>query len=85
MEKPWQDVEKVRQLCSRGPSRLDVPNRVTAPRRVSSLAAAALGSLFDHPAGCCDAVPDLIECWVATVPQGFFKNLLALHWVSVVD
>jgi len=28
MEKPWQDVEKVRQLCSRGPSRLDVLNRV---------------------------------------------------------
>ncbi|MCH7570471.1 MAG: hypothetical protein IH919_07890, partial [Deltaproteobacteria bacterium] len=42
----------------------------------SSLAAAALDGLFDHPAGCSDAVPDLLECCVAPVPKGFFNNLL---------
>jgi hypothetical protein len=44
-----QDVEKVRQLCSRGAWRLNVPKKV---RLASSLAAAALDGLFDHPAGC---------------------------------
>ncbi len=43
-----------------------------------SLAAAALDGLFDHPAGCSDAVPDLLECCVAPVPKGFFNNLLVL-------
>ncbi|MCH8040664.1 MAG: hypothetical protein IH977_10030 [Nitrospinae bacterium] len=42
----------------------------------SSLAAAALDGLFDHPASCSDAVPDLLECCVAPVPKGFFNNLL---------
>jgi len=42
----------------------------------SSLAAAALDGLFDHPAGCSGAVPDLLECCVAPVPKGFFNNLL---------
>ncbi len=42
----------------------------------SSLAAATLDGLFDHPAGCSDAVPDLLECCVAPVPKGFFNNLL---------
>jgi len=42
----------------------------------SSLAVAALDSLFDHPAGCSDAVPVPPECGVAPVPKGFFNNLL---------
>jgi len=42
----------------------------------SSLAGAALDGLFDHPAGCSDAVPDLLQCCVATVPKWFFNNLL---------
>ncbi len=42
----------------------------------SSLAVAALDGLFDHPAGCSDAVPDLLECGVVPVPKGFFNNLL---------
>jgi len=42
----------------------------------SSLAAAALDGLFDHPAGCSDAVPDLLECRVVKVPKWFFNNLL---------
>ncbi|MEC4671275.1 MAG: hypothetical protein VST66_05270 [Nitrospirota bacterium] len=42
----------------------------------SSLAAAALDGLFDHPAGCSYAVPDPLECCVAPVPKGFFNNLL---------
>ncbi len=48
----------------------------------SSLAAAALDGLFDHPAGCSDAVPDLLEFCVAPVPKGFFNNLLVdpLDW-----
>jgi len=44
----YQDAEKVRQLCSRVAQRLNVPNCV---RLASSLAAASLGGLFDHPAG----------------------------------
>jgi len=44
----------------------------------SSLAAAAPDSLFDHPSGCSDAVPDLLEYCVAPVPKGFFNNLLGL-------
>ena len=43
---------------------------------VSSLAAAALDGLFDPPAGCSDAVPDLLECCVAPVPKGLFNSLL---------
>ncbi len=46
------------------------------PPLASSLAAAALDGLFDHPAGCSDAVPDLLECWVASVPKEFFNSLL---------
>jgi hypothetical protein len=42
-----QDVEKVFQLCSRIAQRLNVPPRV---RFASSLAAAALEGLFEHPA-----------------------------------
>jgi len=42
----------------------------------SSLAAAALDSLFDHPAGCSDATPVFLECCVAPVPKGFCNNLL---------
>ncbi len=49
-------------------------NRVRA--FASSLAAAALDGLFDHPAGYSDAVPDLLECYVAPVSKGFFNNLL---------
>ena len=71
-------VEKIRQLCSRGVWRLDVPNRVHAPR-ACSLAEAGLDGLFDHPAGCSDAVPDLLKCCVAPVPNGFFNNLLRTH------
>ncbi len=44
----------------------------------SSLAAAALDGLFDHPAGCSCAVPDLLECCVAPMPKGFSNNLLDL-------
>ncbi len=50
-----------------------LPKRLRAGR---SLAAAALDGLFDHPAGCSDAVPDLLECGGAPVPKGFFNNLL---------
>ncbi len=46
------------------------------PPFASSLAGAALDGLFDHPAGCSDAVPDLLQCCVATVPKWFFNNLL---------
>ena len=35
------------------------PNRV--PPFASSLAAAALDGLFEHPAGCSDTVPDLLR------------------------
>jgi len=42
----------------------------------SSLAAAALDGLFDHPAGYSDAAPYLLECYVAPVPKGLFNNLL---------
>ncbi len=41
-----QDVEKSLQLCSRIAQRLNVPQRV---RFASSLAAAALEGLFEHP------------------------------------
>ncbi len=44
----------------------------------SSLAAAALDGLFDHPAGCSDAAPDLLECCVAPVPKWFFTTC----WVA---
>ena len=43
-----QDAEKVRQRRSRLAQRLHVPNRV---RIASSLAAALLDGLFEHPAG----------------------------------
>ncbi len=52
--------------------------RTEYTRIASSLAAAALDSLFDHPAGCSDAVPDLLECCVAPMPEGFFNNLLGV-------
>jgi len=45
---PSQDAEKARQLRSHIAQRLNVPNRV---RLASSLAAASLDGLFDHPAG----------------------------------
>jgi hypothetical protein len=45
---PLQDVEKARQLRSRIAQRLNVSNRI---RLASSLAAASLDGLFDHPAG----------------------------------
>ncbi len=48
----------------------------STPAFASSLAAAALDGLFDHPAGCSDAVPDLLECCVVKVPKWFFNNLL---------
>ncbi len=32
--------------------------------------------LLDHPAGCSDAVPDLLEWCVVKVPKWFFNNLL---------
>ncbi len=53
----------------------------------SSLAAAALDGLFDHPAGCNDAVPDPLGCGVAPVPKGFFNNLLGVmsHPSSQID
>src|SRR5689334_19388839 len=43
----WRDVEKVLQLCSRVAQRLNVRKRV---RLASSLAAASLEGLFEHPA-----------------------------------
>ncbi len=49
----------------------------------SSLAAAALDGLFDHPAGCSDAVPDLLECCVAPVQKGFFNNLLVNYFSNL--
>ena len=81
-----QDVEKecpehgrrVRQLCSRRVWRLDVPKQSTP--LASSHPAAALDGLFDHPAGCSDAAPDLLECCVTLVPKGFFNNLLGLFF-----
>jgi len=48
VEAAEQDVEKVRQLCSRIVQRLNVPSSV---RLASSLAAASLNGLFEHPAG----------------------------------
>ena len=45
--KSQQDAEKVRQLCSRIAQRLNVPLRV---RLATSLSAAALDGLFEHPA-----------------------------------
>ena len=51
-----QDVEKVRQLCSRIAQRLNVPKRVRLP---SSLAAAALDGLFEHPEGFLDPLGDI--------------------------
>ncbi len=48
----------------------------------SSLAAAALDVLFDHPAGCSDTAPVLLECCVPPVPKGFFNNLLG--WIGLV-
>ena len=53
--------------------------RTEYTRLASSLAEAALDGLFDHPAGCSDAVPDLLKCCVAPVPKGFFNNLLRTH------
>jgi len=48
----------------------------------SSLAAAALDDLFDHPAGCSDAIPDLLKWRVVPVPKGFFSYLLGLWFTS---
>jgi cob(I)alamin adenosyltransferase len=69
----YQDVEKVRQLCSRVAQRLNVRQRV---RFASSLAAALVGEsrvwarrggrvrnngLFDHPVGYADSARDFEE------------------------
>jgi len=51
-----QDAEKVRQLRSRLAQKLDVRHKV---RLASSLAAALLGGLFEHPAGYSSVVHDL--------------------------
>jgi hypothetical protein len=53
---PKQDVEKVHQLRSRLAQRLNVRNKV---RFVSSLAAALLNGLFEHPAGCSGPVGNI--------------------------
>jgi hypothetical protein len=49
-----EDAEKVRQRRSRFAQRLPVPNRV---RIASSLAAALLDDLFEHPAGVFSSCP----------------------------
>ena len=64
-------VEKIRQLCSRGAWRLNVPNRVAL---ASSLAAAALDVLFDQPAGCSDAVPDLLRVLCCPCAKRVFQK-----------
>jgi len=45
-------------------------------RLLACCAAALDDGLLGHPAGCSDAVPDLLECGVAPVPKWFFNNLL---------
>jgi len=52
-------------------SRLRAEALHRASRAGRSLAAAALDGLFDHPAGCSDAVPDLLECCVPLCQKGF--------------
>ena len=51
------------------------PKRLLSRRQVACYTA-ALDGLFDHPAGCSDAVPDFLQCCVATVPKWLFNNLL---------
>ena len=68
-----QDVEKIRQLCSRGVQRLDVPKNV---RLASSPPAAAPDDLFEHPAAYSDAICYHLRWCVSGSPTRFFNSLL---------
>ena len=68
-----QDAEKVRQRRSRFAQRLPVPNRV---RLASSLAAALLGGLFEHPAGAFSSCPRRAGHRSSAVPKWFVRTCL---------
>jgi hypothetical protein len=63
-----QDAEKVRQRRSRIVQRLNVPKRV---RLASSLAAALLDGLFEHPARCTLIIPVVQTREIPACPQSF--------------
>ena len=62
-----QNVEKVRQLCSRVAPRFNVPQGYASPPRI---AAAALDDLFDHPAGVLN-IPQLTHHFFQGQRNGF--------------
>jgi len=68
-----QDVEKGLRHCSRVAQSLNVRQRV---RLGFSLAAAALGGLFDHPAGMLFRCPHRDGRDIRLCPKRFFNNLL---------
>jgi len=63
------DAEKARQLRSRVAQRLNIPN----VRLASSLAAALLDSLFEHPARLSLSVPAMQVIEALLFRNGFFS------------
>ena len=71
----WQDAEKVRQRRSRFAQKLNVPARV---RLGSSLAAALLYELFEHPAAYSDTIIRRMTTAAHRTKAGFFRILLSV-------